>query len=166
MMLLRVLYLAGLTDLTRDEVDQYETVARSDARIAESQRVKVWGLISLSLCALLAVSALGLFSMLRTLYTISDLEAKVSALDQAVISEPYYVTRGAGGSEETDPNQTLRRVHDRVQQIYRELNSLRLRSIDYSSLASQKERLAALNRELGKLSSETARAKKRLGAES
>lgn len=158
-MLLKALYSLGLTELTRDEVDQYEMRVRSGARIEERRKIKLWGIFSLSLCALLVLSALGTMAMLRTLYTISDLQVKVSNLDKAAAVEPVNETRGG---QESDPAMTLQRVRDRTQQIHQELNALRLQSIDYSSLADQRKRLADLNRELRALSAETVQAKKRL----
>lgn len=163
-MLLKALYRMGLTDLTRSEVNQYETAMRSGAKIAESRKVRLWGSFSLSLCLLLLLSALGTISMLRTLYSISDLQAKVSDLDRAAALEPVEVTRGVG--DEADPARVLQKVRARTQQIQQELNALRLRSIDYSSLGAQRRRLADLDRELRQLSAKTLEARKKLGAES
>ena len=165
-MLLRALYRMGLTNLTRDEVDRYEREFRSGEKIEESRTIRLWGLFSLSLCALLVICALGTAFMLRNLYAVSNLRTRTFDLNKAAASEHVEVTRGAGHSEETDPAQTLLRVRRRTQEINQELNVLRLKSIDYSSLTVQRKRLAALNRELDKLSAETALAKKRLGAES
>jgi hypothetical protein len=164
-MLLRALYRMGLTNLTRDEVDQYEMEIGQDERIEENRKIQRWGLFSLSLCALLAASALGTAFMLSNLYTVSDLQAKTSVIRQAAASEPVELTRGAGHGDETDPAQILQRVRKRTQEINDELSALRLKSIDYSSLAEQRKRLAVLNRELRQLSTETALARKRLGAE-
>jgi hypothetical protein len=164
MMMLKALYRMGLTDLTRDEVDQYENAVRSGARIEESRRVRLWGSVSLLLCTLLVLSALGTVSMLRTLYTISDLQAKVSNLDQAAAFKPEFVTRGGGDPD--SPATTLKLVRKRTQEIHKELDALRLQSIDYSSLTAQRRRLAALNGELRLLSAKAIQAKRMLGAES
>ena len=147
---------------SRDEVEQYERTAISGTKATDSRTLRTWGLLAFSLFALLVVFGLRTLSMLETIYAISDARAKTSEIDSAATFEPIEKTRG----EAPDPVKTLHRVREQTQAIYEELKKLRLRSIDYSSLAAQRKRLAALNRKLARLSVETALARRQLRAES
>jgi cell division protein FtsB len=159
-MLLKFLHRVGLTDLSQEEVEQFEAAVRSGAKIRANRQVRFWGALSIGLFLLLIGFSFAAIPMAKSIYQFWKLETRIADLDQATQGEVDH-TRGTGETVLLPPSPALQKLRDRVVALHRQLSALRSGTIDYSSLGSQREKLASLDRQLAELSREIKLTKQR-----
>ena len=158
-MLIRILHRTGLTDLSSDEVEQYEKAINSGAKIAEVRKIQFLGLLSLSLVILLVFAAIKMIPLVHAMHNASNAGERLVDISRLTSIEAPEPTRGGTA----DPAQTLSAIRARVKELQSEMAALRLQSIDYHSLKVRQKRLAAINRELEDLWRRADLARKQLG---